>query len=186
MAWPTMKATASASVSRTVAVVMVRRSALMQKLVRDLMHQRHELLGLRLAGQKGDPSAVAHAERGRDVLVVFERDILRVEKGDQPVPVLAHFAGDVVLELGQVRAFGLRHIEDVHGAKANQNGARLLVRLAAPGRLFLRRWPTMGARIWMPFSPFFTNRPNSFHVENPATRVAVGRCRAMARMFPKE
>jgi len=38
----------------------------------------------------------------------------------------------------------------------------------------------------VPFSPRFTNRPNSFHAWNPATRVAVGRCLAMLRMFPKE
>jgi hypothetical protein len=37
----------------------------------------------------------------------------------------------------------------------------------------------------MPFSPFFTRRPSWFHVYIPATLVAVGFCRAMARMFPK-
>jgi hypothetical protein len=38
----------------------------------------------------------------------------------------------------------------------------------------------------MPFSPRLTNRPISLHVPNPPTRVAVGRCRAMARIFPKD
>jgi len=38
--------------------------------------------------------------------------------------VLAYVAGDVVLELGQVRAFGLRHIEDIYSAEANQHGLR--------------------------------------------------------------
>jgi hypothetical protein len=32
----------------------------------------------------------------------------------------------------------------------------------------------MGARMRMPFSPFFTLRPSSFHFQNPATRVASG------------
>ena len=101
----------------------------MQKLVSDFMHQSHKLFGLRLARQKSDLSAVAHAKRGRDVLGVIERDTLPRKELDEPVPMLPHVACDVVLELGQVRAFGLRHIEDVHCAEANQDGARLFLRL---------------------------------------------------------
>ena len=53
--------------------------------------------------------------------------------------MFAHFAGNVVLELGQVRAFGLRHIEDVDRAKANQHGRGLAVvvlRAVAVGVVF--------------------------------------------------
>ena len=59
------------------------------------------------------------------------------EKGNQPVAVLAHFAGDVVLELRQVCAFGLADVEDVNGAEANQHGRGLRVLIRA--RLLLCR-----------------------------------------------
>ena len=38
--------------------------------------------------------------------------------------------------------------------------------------------PTIGARIRMPFSPGLTKRPSEFQVRIPATRVAVGFCKA--------
>ena len=37
----------------------------------------------------------------------------------------------------------------------------------------------------MPFSPFFTNRPSSFHVRMPATRVAFGLRLAMVKNLRK-
>jgi hypothetical protein len=46
------------------------------------VNQSHRFLGGRLAGQDGNLSAVADAESGRDVLRVFERDILLREKVD--------------------------------------------------------------------------------------------------------
>ncbi len=41
-----------------------------------------------------------------------------------------------------------------------------------------RRWPTIGARMRMPFSPRLTKRPSVFHVRIPATLVASGFCKA--------
>jgi hypothetical protein len=38
----------------------------------------------------------------------------------------------------------------------------------------------------IPFSPFLTLRPSWFHAYSPATRVAVGRCLAISKTFPKE
>jgi hypothetical protein len=81
-----------------------------QQFVRRFMNQTNEVLGWRQAGQDGDFAAVADAEGRRDLLVVFERDILPSEKFDEPIPVLACIPGNVVLELGQVRSLGLRHV----------------------------------------------------------------------------
>ena len=58
------------------------------------MNQRGEFLGLRLAGQQGDFSAVADAEGGGDAFVEFKRDVLRVQEVNQPVAVCADFAAD--------------------------------------------------------------------------------------------
>jgi hypothetical protein len=41
------------------------------------------------------------------------------------------------------------------------------------------------AQMRMPFAPALTERPRFFHVQNPATRVAVGICRAISSTFPK-
>jgi hypothetical protein len=43
----------------------------------------------------------------------------------------------------------------------------------------------MGAKMRMPFSPLVTLRPSWFHAYIPATRVALGFCRAISKMFPK-
>ena len=51
MAWPTMNAAASASVSRTVAVVMVRRSALCKSSCPTSWMKLDKFLRLRLAGK---------------------------------------------------------------------------------------------------------------------------------------
>jgi hypothetical protein len=37
----------------------------------------------------------------------------------------------------------------------------------------------------IPLAPAFTERPRFFHVQNPATRVAVGICRAISSTLPK-
>ena len=74
------------------------------------MYQRGELLGLRLAGQECNPSAVANAKRRGYFLVVFEFDVLLVEECNQPFALVAHFAADAVLKLWKVCAFGLRVI----------------------------------------------------------------------------
>jgi hypothetical protein len=77
--------------------------------------------------------------------------------------VLTHVAGDVVLEFGRIRALGLRHVEDVHSGEPINTGAGLVSPFmfgSSSVVSFLRRCPTIGARIWMPFSPRFTNRPN--------------------------
>jgi hypothetical protein len=87
--------------------------------------QSHDFLGGRLAGQNGNLPAVANAESGRDVFRVFERDILLREKVDQAATMSADFAGDAVLKLGQVCAFGLLHIENIDGAEADQHGRGL-------------------------------------------------------------
>ena len=114
--------------------------ARVQKFMRRFMDQTDQILGGRLAGKNGNPIAVAHAKSGRYVFVVFKGDVLRIKKGNQTVAVFAHFAGNVVLELGQVRAFSLCHIEDIHGAKANQHGRSLgvVVLLAALVAVVLR------------------------------------------------
>ena len=52
----------------TVLVVVVRRSALCKSLVRQFMHKRCELLGLRLPRQDGDRPAVADTHSRSDVL----------------------------------------------------------------------------------------------------------------------
>ena len=61
-ALPTTKAMASASVSRTTLVVVVRRSALCNISCAEFMDEGGKLLGLGLAGKNGDASAVAHAQ----------------------------------------------------------------------------------------------------------------------------
>jgi len=73
------------------------------------MYQRGELLGLRLTGENGDASAVAHAERGSDLLVVDKLDALALEERGQTVDVLAGIARDFA-QLGKVYAIGLRNI----------------------------------------------------------------------------
>ncbi len=82
------------------------------------MYQRGELLGLRLAGEQGNSPAVADAKRRGNLLVVFELDVLLVEKRNQAFALVAHFAADAVLKLWKVCAFGLRMVEDVDGAEA--------------------------------------------------------------------
>ena len=67
---------------------------------------------------------------------VFEQDVLLCEEVNQPVAVLAHFAGDAVRELRRVRAFGLRHIEHVHGAEADRQRLRLGFRFRLGGCVF--------------------------------------------------
>src|SRR6185312_11206328 len=47
------------------------------------------------------------------------------------------------------------------------------------------RFPTIGARIMMPFSPRLTKRPSVFHILSPATLLAVGFCLAISRILPK-
>jgi hypothetical protein len=78
--------------------------------MRRFVNQRCEFLGLRLTGQKGDSAAVADAKRGSNSLVEFERDILTIKESNQPFPVGADFAADVVLKFGKLRAFGLRNV----------------------------------------------------------------------------
>ena len=73
----------------------------MQKLVRRLVYQADEFLGIRLAGEQGDFSAIADAKGGGDLFVEFERDVLLCEEIDQPVVVLAHFAGDACSNSGR-------------------------------------------------------------------------------------
>ena len=104
--------------------------------MRGFMNQRGEFLRLRLTGQEGDSAAVADAKRGSNPLVEFERDVLRVQKGNQPFPVCADFAADLVLNLGKLGTFGLRNVEHVDGAEANQHrrGFRIVAR-----RVFLFR-----------------------------------------------
>jgi hypothetical protein len=99
----------------------------MQQFVRRLVDQRGELLGLRLAGQQGNPATVGDAQRRGDIFADLKSDVLLCEKGNQPVAIAAYFTADGVLQLRQVHAFGLRVIEDIHGAEAHQHGLRLAV-----------------------------------------------------------
>ena len=82
----------------------------MQNFVRQFMYQRRKFLGLRLAGEQRDLSAVADTKGRGDLLVEFEPDVLLCEEIDQSIVVLAHFAVDAVLKFGQVGALGLRNI----------------------------------------------------------------------------
>ncbi len=116
---------ASASVSRTTLVVVVRRSALLQQLMRQLVNERGELLGLRLTGKNGDASAVAYAKRRCDLLGKDKLDALPLDEGNETVVVLANIAGDFA-HGGKLRAFGLLHIEDIGIAKPNKDAGVLL------------------------------------------------------------
>ena len=82
-----------------------------------------KLLGLRLAGEDGDASAVAHAQSGGDVLGKDKLDALALDEGNETVAVLADVAADISRMVGKLCAVGLRDIEDVGIAEANQNAA---------------------------------------------------------------
>ena len=97
----------------------------MQQFVRRFVNQGDKLFRLRLAGKQGDLAAVAHAHRRGDSLVEFERDVLLRKKVNQPVALFAYFAGNVVLELRQFRALGLRHVEHMHGTETDKHRLRL-------------------------------------------------------------
>ena len=104
---------------------------------------------------------------------------------DESVAVFAHIAGYGVVQFREVCAFRLFVVEHVNVTEAHQNtlriGACLLLVFVLVAAVTGHR-----SRIWMPFSPRFTNRPGSFRFPNPATRVAVGRCHAIWRIFPNE
>src|ERR1017187_2670077 len=97
--------------------------------MRRFVNQRGELLGLRLPRKQSNLAAVGDSKGRGDLLVEFQLDVLLCEECNHPVAVLAHFAGDVVLKLRQVRAYGLAEVEDVDGTEANQHGRWLRVLL---------------------------------------------------------
>src|ERR1700678_2927862 len=89
------------------------------------MHQRSEGFGLRLTGQDGDASTVAHAERGCDLLGKDKLDALLLNERNEAVVVLANVAIDFA-HRGKLRTFGLAHVEDVGIAESNKNAGVLL------------------------------------------------------------
>src|SRR5271165_5031003 len=97
--------------------------------MRRFVYQSGELLGLRLARKQSNLAAVGNSKGRGDLLVEFQLDVLLCEECNHPVAVLADFAGDVVLKLRQILAFGLAEIEHVHGTEANQHGRWLRVLL---------------------------------------------------------
>ena len=104
---------------------------------------------------------------------------------DQTFAVFANVSLDTLFQLGKLWAFGLGHVEHVHGAESDQHGLSLLGDLPFGFRVLLAFGAIKGARMRMPFCPFFTLRPSWFHAYIPATLDAVGICRAISRMFPK-
>ncbi|MGA2890711.1 MAG: hypothetical protein ABSE51_21990 [Terracidiphilus sp.] len=71
------------------------------------MHQSCELFGLRLAGKQDDLAAVACALRRCNAFVELKPDALPLDKLEEPVALVAYFAGDLVIELRKVCALGL-------------------------------------------------------------------------------
>jgi hypothetical protein len=122
IAFPTTKAVASASVSRTVLVVAVRRSALCNILVRQFVNERRKLLRCGLSRQNGNLPAVAHAQSGGDALFELQLDTLSDHKINQPLPVLAYAARDLFGQFGKFLAFGLAHVEHIRITEPNQHG----------------------------------------------------------------
>jgi hypothetical protein len=98
---------------------------LVQHLMCQLMHERGEGFGLRLTGQDGDTSAVAHAERGRNVLGKDKLDALTLNERKQTVVVFAHVAIDLA-HCGKIDSIGLPHVEDIGIAEANKDAGILL------------------------------------------------------------
>src|SRR6266851_3306759 len=89
------------------------------------MNKGGEGLGLRLAGQDGDASAIAHAESGRDVLGKDKLNTLTFDERKQTIVVLSHVAIDFA-HRGKIDAFGLLHVEDIAIPKANKDAGILL------------------------------------------------------------
>ena len=98
---------------------------LVQHLVREFMDKGAELLGLGLSGKNGNPSAVADAKRGGDLLGKDKLDALGFDERNETVAVLANRAAHLP-HGGKLCAFGLRHIEDVGIAESNKNAGVLL------------------------------------------------------------
>src|SRR6266852_2368405 len=93
--------------------------------MRQLMNKGGEDFGLRLTGQDGDATAIAHAESGCDVLGEDKLDSLTIYEGKQTVVVFAHVAIDLT-HCGKVDAIGLLHVEDIGIAEANKDAGVLL------------------------------------------------------------
>jgi hypothetical protein len=116
MAWQTTKATASASVSRTVLVVSVRRSPRCS-ISWPISCTSVEFLGRLHPGKQGDFPAVRQTFSGANLVGVAQFNALRFHELHQPFAI----AADIALhfgQLGKLFAFGLRDVEDIHGAKA--------------------------------------------------------------------
>ena len=90
--------------------------AAVKKLVRQLMRERREFLGRRLAGQKGNPATRGHPAGWRDFRGVSDGDALRGCKPAQPFAVLAGIARDRT-NLRQFLPFGLADVEHVVARK---------------------------------------------------------------------
>ena len=124
-ALPTTNAMASASVSLTTLVVVVRRSALCNISCASSWTSVENSSAFDWPGRMAILSAVAHAQRGGDVLGKDKLDALPLDERNKTVAVLAHVAVDLA-HGGKLCAVGLRHIEDVGIAEANQNAGVLL------------------------------------------------------------
>ena len=128
----------------------------MEEFMRDLMHKRAELFGFGLTGQQRDPAAVAHAQRGRDVLRKGKLDPLPLYECEEAFTIFAYVAADFAYG-GKLFAFGLRDIEHIgisESGSIGRFGCVLVLRSS-----FCLRLVMMGARMRMPRSPFFTLRP---------------------------
>jgi hypothetical protein len=88
---------------------------------------------------------------------------------------------------GKVYAVGLRDIEDVGIAEAEQYARVVLLGDVLLGFLVLlaTNADNRGKDANAFGSCIDAERPRFFHVQKPATRVAVGICRAISSTFPK-
>lgn len=92
---------------------------LVQNFVTQFVNQRGKDFCFRLAGEKSDLAAIAHAERGHDALVVLNLDPLPVNEPDKPVKIVVDFArnGRGLWKVGSCR---LPIVEDMYNSKSGQ------------------------------------------------------------------
>ncbi len=89
-------------------------------------------------------------------------------------------------QLGKLCAFGLRHIEDIGGAEPNQNARVLLGDVLLGFLVLLAANADDGSKNADAFLALLHLAAKLVPcVQNPATRVASGLCRAISRMLPK-
>jgi hypothetical protein len=86
---------------------------------------------------------------------------------------------------GKSTPFGLRHVEDIGVAEAKQDAGVLLGDVLLGFLVLLAANADDGGKNANAFLALLHAAAKFFHVQKPATRVAVGICRAISSMFPK-